>query len=141
MRLLLDTNFIISFILPYDELHEKAKKLEMEQNITLENDCYISNQILTETINILGQKDSIEIAKATYDMLNDNFTIINEYEIQNFNDYVFNNYLTLNNDYKKHKLGFTDCSIITIAELYKMDAIVSFNKHFLKNKKVRIING
>ena len=74
-------------------------------------------------------------------MLNDNFTIINEYEIQNFNDYVFNNYLTLNNDYKKHKLGFTDCSIITIAELYKMDAIVSFDKHFLKNKKVRIING
>ncbi len=141
MKLLLDTNFIVGFILPNDELHEKAKKLELEQNISTENECYISNQILTETINILGQKDSIKIAKETYNMLNDNFTIINEYEIQNFNDYVFNNYQTLNKNYEKHKLGFTDCSILTLAELYEMDAIVTFDKQFLKNKKVKIITA
>lgn len=140
-KFLLDTNFIVSSILPNDELHKKAVELEMEQNITSSNKCYVSNQIITEVMNILGQKDSVQIAKDTYHMITDNFTILNEYEISNFNDIVFENYLKLNENNKKHKLGFTDCSIITIAELYSLDGIVTFDKEFLKNQTIKIING
>ena len=140
-KFLLDTNFIVSSILPNDELHKKAVELEMEQNITSSNKCYVSNQIITEVMNILGQKDSVQIAKDTYHMITDNFTILNEYEISNFNDIVFENYLKLNENNEKHTLGFTDCSIITIAELYSLDGIVTFDKEFLKNQTIKIING
>ena len=140
-KLLLDTNFIVSFILPNDELHNKAVQLEFEQNITTSNKCYVSNQIISEVVNVLGQKDSVQVARDTYNMIIDNFIIINEYEILNFNDYVFSNYQKLNKDSKKHKLGFTDCAIISVAELYDLDAIVTFDREFLKNKTVDIING
>lgn len=43
-KLLLDTNFIVAAILPKDELHERAVKLEMEENIVSSNECYVSNR-------------------------------------------------------------------------------------------------
>ena len=144
-KLLLDTNFIVSSILPNDELHNKAVELEMEQNITTSNECYVSNQIVSKVMNIIGQKDSVEVAKNTYNMMKDNFIWINEYEIPDFNDSVLSTYKRLNhrkdkNLRTKHKLGFTDCSIITTARLFSLDAIVSFDKDFLKNEMIEIIH-
>ena len=143
-KLLLDTNFIVAAILPNDELHERAVKLEIKENLTVSNECYVSNQIVSEVMNILGQKDSVEVAKNTYNMMKDNFIWINEYEIPDFNDSVLSTYKRLNrrrdNDLKaKHKLGFTDCSIITTAKLVSLDSIVSFDENFLRNDMVDII--
>ena len=39
----------------------------------------------------------------------------------------------------RHKLGFTDCSIITSAKMFSLDAIVSFDDDFLRNDIVDII--
>lgn len=143
-KLLLDTNFIVAAILPNDELHERAVKLEIKKNLTVSNECYVSNQIVSEVMNILGQKDSVEVAKNTYNMMKDNFIWINEYEIPDFNDSVLSTYKRLNRrrdkDLKaKHKLGFTDCSIITTAKLFSLDSIVSFDENFLRNDMVDII--
>ena len=143
-KLLLDTNFIVAAILPNDELHERAVKLEIKENLTVSNECYVSNQIVSEVMNILGQKDSVEVAKNTYNMMKDNFIWINEYEIPDFNDSVLSTYKRLNRrrdkDLKaKHKLGFTDCSIITTAKLVSLDSIVSFDENFLRNDMVNII--
>lgn len=143
-KLLLDTNFIVAAILPNDELHERAVKLEIKENLTVSNECYVSNQIVSEVMNILGQKDSVEVAKNTYNMMKDNFIWINEYEIPDFNDSVLSTYNRLNRrrdkDLKaKHKLGFTDCSIITTAKLFSLDSIVSFDENFLRNDMVDII--
>lgn len=143
-KLLLDTNFIVAAILPNDELHERAVKLEIKENLTVSNECYVSNQIVSGVMNILGQKDSVEVAKNTYNMMKDNFIWINEYEIPNFNDSVLSTYKRLNRrrdkDLKaKHKLGFTDCSIITTAKLFSLDSIVSFDENFLRNDMVDII--
>ena len=143
-KLLLDTNFIVAAILPNDELHERAVKLEIEENLTALNECYVSNQIVSEVMNILGQKDSVEVAKNTYNMMKDNFIWINEYEIPDFNDSVLSTYKRLNRrrdkDLKaKHKLGFTDCSIITTANLFSLDSIVSFDENFLRNDIVDVI--
>ena len=144
-RLLLDTNFIVAAILPNDELHDRAVKLEIDENLTVSNECYVSNQIVTEVMNILGQKDSVEVAKNAYNMMKDNFIWINEYEIPELNDSVLSTYKRLNrrNDgdlMTKHKLGFTDCSIITTAKLFSLDAIVSFDEDFLRNDMVEIIH-
>ena len=95
-KLLLDTNFIVAAILPNDELHERAVELEMNENIVSSNECYVSNQIVTEVMNILGQKDSVEVAKNAYNMMKDNFIWINEYEIPDFNDSVLSTYKRLN---------------------------------------------
>ncbi|MDO5842824.1 MAG: type II toxin-antitoxin system VapC family toxin [Methanobrevibacter ruminantium] len=143
-KLLLDTNFIVAAILPNDELHERAVKLEIKENLTVSNECYVSNQIVSEVMNILGQKDSVEVAKNTYNMMKDNFIWINEYEIPDFNDSVLSTYNRLNRrrdkDLKaKHKLGFTDCSIITTAKWFSLDSIVSFDENFLRNDMVDII--
>ena len=143
-KLLLDTNFIVAAILPNDELHERAVKLEIEENLTALNECYVSNQIVSEVMNILGQKDSVEVAKNTYNMMIDNFIWNNEYEIPDFNDSVLSTYKRLNRrrdkDLKaKHKLGFTDCSIITTAKLFSLDSIVSFDENFLRNDIVDVI--
>lgn len=143
-KLLLDTNFIVAAILPNDELHERAVKLEIKENLTVSNECYVSNQIVSEVMNILGQKDSVEVAKNTYNMMKDNFIWINEYEIPDFNDSVLSTYKRLNRrrdkDLKaKHKLGFTDCSIITTAKLFSLDSIVSFDENFIRNDMVDII--
>ena len=143
-KLLLDTNFIVAAILPNDELHERAVKLEIEENLTALNECYVSNQIVSEVMNILGQNDSVEVAKNTYNMMKDNFIWINEYEIPDFNDSVLSTYKRLNRrrdkDLKaKHKLGFTDCSIITTAKLFSLDSIVSFDENFLRNDIVDVI--
>lgn len=143
-KLLLDTNFIVAAILPNDELHERAVKLEIEENLTALNECYVSNQIVSEVMNILGQKDSVEVAKNTYNMMKDNFIWINEYEIPDFNDSVLSTYKRLNRRRDKdlnakHKLGFTDCSIITTAKLFSLDSIVSFDENFLRNDLVDVI--
>ncbi len=144
-KLLLDTNFIVAAILPNDELHERAVELEMNENIVSSNECYVSNQIVTEVMNILGQKDSVEVAKNAYNMMKDNFIWINEYEIPDFNDSVLSTYKRLNRRRDKdlmarHKLGFTDCSIITSAKMFSLDAIVSFDDDFLRNDIVDIIH-
>ena len=145
MKLLLDTNFIVAFILPNDDLHERAVELEMGEDITASNECYVSNQIVTEVMNVLGQKDSAEVAKNAYNMMKDNFIWINEYEIPDFNDAVLSTYKRLNRRkdkdlMAKHKLGFTDCSIITAAKIFSMDAIVSFDDEYLRNDIVDIIH-
>lgn len=141
-KLILDTNFIVAYLLPNDSLHKRSVKLEETKNIS-SNECYVSNQIITEVMNILGQKDSVEYAKNMYNMMKDNFIWINEYDIPNFNDCVLSNYKKLNVTNNglniKHKLGFTDCSIITVAEYYGLDGIVTFDEGFLNNNIVDII--
>ena len=44
-KLLLDTNFIVAAILPNDELHERAVKLEIKENLTVSNECYVVDVI------------------------------------------------------------------------------------------------
>ena len=44
-KLLLDTNFIVAAILPNDELHERAVKLEMKENLTVSKECYVVDVI------------------------------------------------------------------------------------------------
>ena len=139
MKILLDTNFIVSYILPNDSLHYRSVVLDEKYNFESKK-CYVSNQIITEVMNILGQKDSVSLALDTYFMLNDCFNIINEYEIPDFNDEVLTTYKSLNRKNAKHKLGFTDCAIITTAKLYNIDAIVTFDKEFLKNDVINIIH-
>ena len=71
---------------------------------------------------------NIELTKKAYRFLNDNFTIINEYDIEIFNDKVFSLFKKYNKS--NYKLSFIDCSIVIIFKHYKLDSVVSFDKRF-----------
>lgn len=134
MNIFLDSSFIISFALESDENFKEADILIEQENI-FEQDCYISNYIINEVITIIGNKLDLNRAKETYYILQDNFTILNEHEIDNFNDKVMDIY----EEYDT-KLSFTDSTILLLMEYYDVSTLVTFDKGFKKNKEINLIN-
>lgn len=125
-KVFIDANFIIAIFKDFDTNHDKAIS---NIDIISENDGYISNGILNEIITILMMRTkNIELTKKAYRFLNDNFTIINEYNIEIFNDKVFSLFKKHNEN--NFKLSFIDCSIVVIFKHYGLDSIVSFDKRF-----------
>jgi len=134
MKIFLDSSFIISFALESDENFKEADKLIEQENI-FEKDCYISNNVINEVITVIGNKLDLNRAKETYYILKDNFTILNEQKIENFNDKVMDIY----EEYDT-KLSFTDSSILLLMEYYDIPTLVSFDTGFKKNKEINLIN-
>ena len=125
-KLLLDSSFIIALFRKNDGLHEKAVN---NKDILTENDCYIAYGILTEVITILGQKTKdISLVRLVYNYLKDNLNIINEGEIDMYNDNVFAIFEKYNKN--NFKVGFIDCSQIIIYNEFNLDYIVSLDKGF-----------
>ena len=136
-KLLFDTNFIVAYVLASDAIHQRAIDLEDKEDI-LNNELYITNHIIDEVVTIIGQKASPKDAIDVYRLMKDNFIIINEYEVFDFNDKVMSRYNNMN-DSGNQRIGFTDCSIIEVAKLYDLDAVVTFDKAFEENGDIEII--
>ena len=124
MKIFVDSSFLIALVNENDSLHEKS--LEYIDLIE-KNDCYISNLVINEVITVIGNKIDLETAISAFDLINDIFHVINEYEIKDFNS-------TTMLIYEKHntKLSFTDCSIIVDMHYHKIENLLSFDKEFKK---------
>ena len=118
MKIFVDSSFLIALVNENDSLHEKS--LEYIDLIE-KNDCYISNLVINEVITVIGNKIDLETAISAFDLINDIFHVINEYEIKDFNS-------TTMLIYEKHgtKLSFTDCSIIVDMHYHKIENLLSF---------------
>ena len=143
MKVFLDTSFIVSSIIKTDSNHEKAKKLIINEDL-LNNECYISNLIINEIITVIGNKLGLTAAIEAYELVNDNFNILNEYEINNFilNEYEINNFNDKVLDVYRltnTKLSFTDSSIIILMQEYGIENLVSFDKEFKRIKNINWI--
>ncbi|MBQ6218199.1 MAG: PIN domain-containing protein [Methanosphaera sp.] len=68
-------------------------------------------------------------------LLKDNFTILNEQEIDNFYDKVMDIY-----EEYDIKLSLTDASILLLMEYYDIPTLVSFDEGFKKNEEINLIN-
>lgn len=132
MRIFLDTSFLLAILLKNDSTHKRALELKEKEKI-FQNDCYISNHVIDEIITLIGNKSDVNNAVKTYNMIKDNFTILNEYDVINFNDKVINTYHEFNN-----KLRFTDCSIIEVMKANNIQHLVSFDKEFKRCKDIKI---
>lgn len=131
MKIFVDSSFLIALVNENDSLHEKS--LEYIDLIE-KNDCYISNLVINEVITVIGNKIDLETAISAYDLINDIFHVINEYEIKDFNS-------TTMLIYEKHntKLSFTDCSIIVDMHYHKIENLLSFDKEFKKAEGINLI--
>ena len=131
MKIFVDSSFIIALVNENDSLHESS--LEYIDLIE-KNECYISNLVINEVITVIGNKIDLETAISAFDLINDIFHIINEYEIKDFNS----NTMLI---YEKHgtKLSFTDCSIIVDMHYHKIENLLSFDKEFKKAEGINLI--
>ena len=135
-KLLIDSSFIIALFRRNDNLHQKAIE---NKDILKENECYISNGILSEVITIIGQKtQDITLVRLVYNYMKDNFTVIDESEINMYNDNVFAIFEKYNKN--KFRLGFIDCSQVVIYEYYDLDYVVSFDEEFKLFEEVNLFN-
>jgi predicted nucleic acid-binding protein len=131
MKIFVDSSFLIALVNENDSLHEKS--LEYIDLIE-KNECYISNLVINEVITVIGNKIDLETAISAFDLINDIFHIINEYEIKDFNS----NTMLI---YEKHgtKLSFTDCSLIVDMHYHKIENLLSFDKEFKKAEGINLI--
>ena len=131
MKVFIDSSFIIALVNENDSLHESS--LEYIDLIE-KNECYISNLVINEVITVIGNKIDLETAISAFDLINDIFQVINEYEIKDFNS----NTMLI---YEKHgtKLSFTDCSIIVDMHYHKIENLLSFDKEFKKVEGINLI--
>ena len=125
-KIFVDTSFVISLFRKNDSNHNIAKKLAYLIN---ENECYISNGILIEIITILMKRTKdLNLVETIYFYLQDNFIIINEYELEDYADDVFSVFKKYNKD--TFKVSFVDCSCVVISKIFDIDYVLSFDKRF-----------
>ena len=132
-KILLDSSFLVAIFRKNDSLHKRA----IENRDVLENDCYISNGLISEVITILAQKTKdIALVRLAYNYMKDNFTIIDESDINMYNDNVFTIFEKYNKD--KFRLGFIDCSQVVMYDYYDLDYVVSFDGEFELFKEINL---
>ena len=84
----LDTNFIVSIFREIEENNELA--VSTCEELLSNHECYISNLVFNEIITIMMMRTKdLDLTTKAYYFLKDNMTIINEYEIDRFNENVF----------------------------------------------------
>ena len=134
-KLFIDTSFIIPIFKRNDTNREIVQK---NKNILLENECFISNGVLQEVMTVIMKKTkNIELTKKAYYFLVDNFTILNEQDIERYNDRVFSIFKKYNvNTYKS---SYIDCSSVVIAKQFNLDYVVSLDKFFEKFEEISLL--
>lgn len=136
MKYFLDTSFILALVLDSDSNHESA----LELLHVLNEDCYINNNVLNEILTLVGRKLNIDAAREIYYGLIDTFTLLNEYDINNYNHKnfeIFKKFVGVNNS--KPKLSFTDSSIVLTMKEYDISNLISFDEEFKRIGNINLI--
>lgn len=135
VKLFIDTSFIIPIFKRNDTNREIIKK---NKNILLENECFISNGVFQEVITVLMMRTKdIELTKKAFYFLVDNFTILNEQDIERYNDRVFSIFKKYNAT--TYKASYVDCSSVVISKQFNLDYVVSLDKFFEKFEEISIL--
>lgn len=79
---------------------------------------------------------SIMITKKTYYFLLDNFTILNEHDIEQYNDRVFSVFKNYNSN--TYNPSYINCSSVVISKVFDLDYVVSLDKFFEKFEEINL---
>ncbi len=118
-----DTSGLISLITPHDSNHSKAKEISKEIH-----NLIIPGEIITETINVLGRKEShqkaIEVAEWLFSE--------SAYNIVEMTEVIRLNALEIFKT-QAESVSYTDCIVMAIADSFNTRDIFGFDQAFRKN--------
>ena len=58
----------------------------------------------------------MDLVKLAFNFMNDNFTLVKEFHMHNFNYYVFSLFSKVNNE--KYNLSFVDASLVYLSDVH-----------------------
>lgn len=125
-----DSSFIIALALDNDS--NKSKALELTD--LLSEECYIGDNVIEEVVNVVNLKGDANKAETLYNFMMDNFKIINEHEIPNYNTKTIKVFKKFNG-----KLSYTDSSMIVTVLEYNLDYLVTFDKQFGREERINVV--
>ena len=125
-----DSSFIIALALDNDS--NKTKALELTD--LLSEECYIGDNVIEEVVNVVNLKGDANKAETLYNFMMDNFKIINEHEIPNYNTKTIKVFKKFNG-----KLSYTDSSMIVTVLEYNIDFLVTFDKQFKREERITVV--
>ena len=125
-----DSSFIIALALDNDS--NKSKALELTD--LLSEECYIGDNVIEEVVNVVNLKGDAIKAETLYNFMMDNFKIINEHEIPNYNTKTIKVFKKFNG-----KLSYTDSSMIVSVLEHNLDYLVTFDNEFKREERINVI--
>ena len=125
-----DSSFIIALALDNDS--NKTKALELTD--LLSGECYIGDNVIEEVVNVVNLKGDANKAETLYNFMMDNFKIINEHEIPNYNTKTIKVFKKFNG-----KLSYTDSSMIVSVLEHNIDYLVTFDNEFKREERINVI--
>lgn len=125
-----DSSFIIALALDNDS--NKSKALELTD--LLSEECYIGDNVIEEVVNVVNLKGDANKAETLYNFMIDNFKIINEHEIPNYNTKTIKVFKKFNG-----KLSYTDSSMVVTVLEYNIDYLVTFDNEFKREERITVV--
>ena len=134
-KILFDSSFIISIFRECEDNHTVAYRM---CRLFLDDfECFVCNGVVSEVVTIVMMRTkSLDLTRRAFYFMKDNFTVIDEYELDRFNDRVFSVFQKYNQG--SFKLSFVDCSFVVIANAWDMDYVVSFDEKFKLFKEIQL---
>ena len=129
-KIFIDSSYLVAITLNNDSNTEKALKLTK----LLSEECYVSDKVINEVVTMVNIRGNYKQAITVYHYMVDNFKIINEYEIANYNEKTIQTFEKFEGN-----LSFTDSAIIVTMLEYGIENLLSFDRGFLREGRINVI--
>ena len=132
-RVLVDSSFLIALFRKDDLNHSLA----IENKDVLNNSCFITNLVICEVLTVLAMKTKdMDLVNLAFNYINDNFTLVKEFHMHNFNYYVFSLFSKVNNE--KYSLSFVDASLVYLSDVHGFK-LLTLDNGFKKVENIDLV--
>ena len=124
-----DASFLVSLITEEPYTFKRASELWEENKY---KDKLITYSIISEVINTLNVKlkVKVELINYAYKFMQDNLLIADDYDYYGESVKIIKNFIP-------SRVPFFDCLYMAVMEDLEINEILSFDKHFDLNKKIK----
>lgn len=132
----LDTSFIIALEVKEDQNHEKSVNINEKIIKGRFGDVYISDYVFDEVVTVtFGRSKDLKKSVLVGELL------IASAKILKIDERIFGEAWELFKSQKDTKFSFTDCTNITLMNMYNIRNIATFDKDFLEIKDIDVISS
>ena len=130
-KLFVDSSYLIAIALNNDSNTKKALQLK---ELLLSEECYISDKVINEVITVVNTRGNYNLAVTVYHYMVDNFKILNEYEISDYNEKIIQIFEKFEGN-----LSYTDSAIILLMLEFGIENLLSFDHGFKREGRINVI--